>query len=121
MKITKKTAVNNVKSHVKGIAAILVGYGVGEIMGNVMKDYKPDAKGLHKALIKLGAIALTGMVIKSVTDYVDGEIDDIFDTAEKIVIEVNDSKKEKEDDTEVTMQLYSDVEETEDDTVSDNP
>lgn len=98
MKITKKDAVTNIKSHVKGISAIVIGYGVGEIMGNVMKDYKPEAKGFRKAFIKLGAIALTGMVIKTVTNYVDGEIDEVFDSAEKMVSEINVTKEETTND-----------------------
>lgn len=82
-KDTKKT-MNQIKSHVKGITGILVGCGVAGLMGNVLKEYKPDSKGLQKLLIKIGAAALTGMVIKSVNDYVNGEIDDIFEMAESI-------------------------------------
>lgn len=91
-----KAVFDSVKQHTKSIAYILVGYGVGEIMGNVLKEYKPDAKGVQKMLIKLGAYALTGMVIKSAADYVGGEIDDIFE----FVSEVNKEAKESEDTTD---------------------
>lgn len=80
----KKEVTNQIKSHIKIISGIVVGYGVGEFMGAVMKDFKPDAKGIRKLFIKVGAFALTGMVIKSATDYLDGEIDDIFDTIEEL-------------------------------------
>lgn len=99
-KKSNKSVIDSVKSHTKSIAYILVGYGVGEIMGNVLKEYKPDAKGVQKMLIKLGAYALTGMVIKSATDYVSGEIDDIFEFMADVNAEM---EKEKEDaDKELT-------------------
>lgn len=91
----KKDIKNQVKSHVKAISTLVVGYGVGEIMGTVMKDFKPDAKGIRKVFIKIGALALTGMVIKSVSDYVESEIDDIFNTIEEISIEVEKGKNEE--------------------------
>lgn len=91
----KKDIKAQVKSHVKAISTLVIGYGVGELMGTVMKDFKPDAKGIRKMFIKIGAVALTGMVIKSVTDYVEGEIDDIFNTVEEFMIEVE--KQDKED------------------------
>lgn len=94
-----KTVLDSVKQHTKSIAYILVGYGVGEIMGNVLKEYKPDAKGVQKMLIKLGAYALTGMVIKSAADYVGGEIDDIFEFVSEISEETKKSEDtEKEED-----------------------
>lgn len=94
----KKDIKNQVKSHVKAISTLVVGYGVGEIMGTVMKDFKPDAKGVRKVFIKIGTLALTGMVIKSVSDYVESEIDDIFEIVEEMVIE---AEKEEKDITEV--------------------
>lgn len=100
MKKDAKTVSKQIKGHVKGISAILVAYGVGEIMGNVLKEYKPDAKGLRKALIKIGAVALTGMVIKSVTDYVNGEIDEVFDMAEEAVNQVNAMEEELNNDSD---------------------
>lgn len=96
----KKNVTAQVKSHVKGISAILVGYGVGEIMGYVMKDFKPDAKGVRKALIKIGALAMTGMVIKSVTDFVDGEIDEVFDIIDEVQPRVEQKVAEILDDDE---------------------
>lgn len=94
-----KAVLDSVKQHTKSIAYILVGYGVGEIMGNVLKEYKPDAKGVQKMLIKLGAYALTGMVIKSAADYVGGEIDDIFEFVSEISEETKESEgAEKEED-----------------------
>lgn len=95
MKKDKKTVLSQVKSHTKIIATLLAGYGVGEIMANVMKDYQPDAKGLKKMLIKLGAVALTGMVVKEVGKYLDGEIDEIFDFVEKIDAEVKLEEEEQ--------------------------
>lgn len=94
MKKNKKTVLSQVKSHTKIIATLLAGYGVGEIMANIMKDYQPDAKGLKKMLIKLGAVALTGMVVKEVGKYLDGEIDEIFDFAEKVDAEVKLEEEE---------------------------
>lgn len=87
-----KAVLDSVKQHTKSIAYILVGYGVGEIMGNVLKEYKPDAKGVQKMLIKLGAYALTGMVIKSAADYVGGEIDDIFEFMTEVSAETKESE-----------------------------
>ena len=98
-KKTQKNIANSIKGHVKSISGILVGVGVASIMGNVMKEYKPDAKGVQKLLIKLGAAALTGMVIKSATDYVDGEIDDIFDSAVEFA-EKMDQKEAEDDDAD---------------------
>lgn len=96
-----KSMVESIKSHTKSIAYILVAYGVGEIMGNVLKEYKPDAKGAKKMLIKLGAYALTGMVIKSATEYVGGEIDDIFEFASEMSAEVAANAEEAtEEDTD---------------------
>lgn len=89
---------NSIKSHIKSISGILVSAGVAGIMGNVMKEYKPDTKGVQKILIKLGAAALTGMVIKSATEYVDGEIDDIFDTAVEFAKKTNQKEEEVKDD-----------------------
>lgn len=79
----KKDVKNQVKSHIKAVSSIIVGYGVGELMGYVMKDFKPDARGVKKVFIKIGALALTGMVVKSACDYVEGEIDELFDMAEE--------------------------------------
>lgn len=91
----KKDVKTQVKSHIKAISTLVIGYGVGEFMGVVMKDFKPDARGIRKMFIKVGAFALTGMVIKSVTDYVEGEIDDIFETVEEIAIEVMKEEDDK--------------------------
>lgn len=88
MNKNKKDAKNKVKSYIKTASSIVIGYGVGEFMGTVMKDFKPNARGIRKLFIKVGALALTGMVIKSVTDYIDQEIDDVFDTIEEITVEV---------------------------------
>lgn len=84
MKKNKKTVLEQVKGHTKIIAGLVTGYGVGQIMGAVMKDYKPDATGIRKMVIKLGAAALTGMVIKRVSDYVGGQVDEVFDFAEDV-------------------------------------
>ena len=94
-----KAVLDSVKQHTKSIAYILVGYGVGEIMGNILKEYKPDAKGVQKMLIKLGAYALTGMVIKSAADYVGGEIDDIFEFVSEIEKETKKSEDAKDEAT----------------------
>lgn len=90
----KKDVKNKLKTYTKTISGVIVGYGVGELIGTVMKDFEPNAKGIKKVFIKIGAFALTGMVIKSVTDYVESEIDDIFDTIEELSIEIE--KKESE-------------------------
>lgn len=82
----KKDVKDKVKSHIKAASSLVVGYGVGELMGCVMRDFKPDAKGIKKLFIKIGAIALTGMVVKSACDYVEGEIDELFDTAEEMIV-----------------------------------
>lgn len=87
-KTNKNNILSQVKSHTKIVATLIAGYGVGEIMGSIMKDYQPDAKGLKKLMIKLGAVALTGMVVKEVSKYIEGEIDDIFEFAESVKVEV---------------------------------
>ena len=89
--------VSSIKGHVKSVSGILVSLGVASIMGNVMKEYKPEAKGIQKLLIKIGAAALTGMVIKSVSSYVDGEIDEMFDAAVDFAMKT-DKKEELNDD-----------------------
>lgn len=94
----KKDLTSKIKSHVKCVSALIVAYGVGEIMGNVIKDFKPDAKGVRKVFIKIGALALTGMVIKSVNDYVDGEIDEVFELAEDVSIKIEEERIEEESD-----------------------
>lgn len=95
MKKDKKTVLSQVKSHTKIVATLLAGYGVGQIMANVMKDYQPDAKGLKKMLIKLGAVALTGMVVKEVGKYLEGEIDDAFKLIENVDIKIEEEKDEE--------------------------
>lgn len=94
MKKDKKTVLSQVKSHTKIVATLLAGYGVGQIMANVMKDYQPDAKGLKKMLIKLGAVALTGMVVKEVGKYLEGEIDDAFEFIENVDVKIEEGKDE---------------------------
>lgn len=104
MKKTKDIK-TQIKSHIKAISGIVVGYGVGELMGAVMKDFNPDAKGIKKAFIKIGAFALTGMIIKSATDYIDGEINDIFNTIEELSITI-----EKENTVKTTIEIEEDDE-----------
>lgn len=94
-----KELTSKIKPHVKGVASIIVACGVGELMGVVMKDFKPDAKGIRKAFVKLGALALTGMVIKAATDYVEGEIDDIFNAVDEFA-EGEEGDDEIVDETE---------------------
>lgn len=90
-----KATVESVKSGIKEISGIVVACGVGSIMGNVMRDYKPDAKGIQKLMIKIGAAAITGMVIKAATDYVNDGIDDIFDVGEEIAVTISVKKEDK--------------------------
>lgn len=97
-KKSTKDISNQIKSHVKCISSLLVGAGVASIMGNVMKEYKPDAKGIQKLIIKIGAVALTGMVIKSVNDYVDSEIDDIFESATEFAVRLDQEGERTDDD-----------------------
>lgn len=97
----KKTVMTKVKGHTKTIANLIVGYSVGEVVGTLLKDCKPDAKGLKKLIVKLGVAAMTGMVIKMATDYVGGEIDEIFEMvekAEKMVEETEKSDKEEKEE-----------------------
>lgn len=97
----KKTVMTKVKGHTKTIANLVVGYSVGEVVGTLLKDCKPDAKGIKKLVVKLGVAAMTGMVIKMATDYVGGEIDEVFEMVEKAekMVEVtengDDEKKEE--------------------------
>lgn len=99
----KKTVMTKVKGHTKMIANLIVGYSVGEVVGTLLKDCKPDAKGIKKLVVKLGVAAMTGMVIKMATDYVGGEIDEVFEMvekAEKMAAETeagNEEKKEGEE------------------------
>lgn len=96
----KNEVISQVKSHSKVIASVILGYGVGQIMGNVLKDYKPDAKGLKKILIKLGAAALTGMVIKEVCKFAEGEIDEVFDAVEAATCEGDDEDEDPDSNAE---------------------
>lgn len=79
----KKIVMTKVKGHTKMIANLIVGYSVGEVVGTLLKDCKPDSKGIKKLVVKLGVAAMTGMVIKMATDYVGGEIDEVFEMVEK--------------------------------------
>lgn len=94
----KKTPKEQIKSHLKIVSGIAITYGVGEFMGAVMKDFSPDARGVKKIFIKIGTLALTGMVIKAATDYMDKEIDEAFETAEEVLKEIN-MKKVKEEES----------------------
>lgn len=100
-KKSKKTVINQVKGHTKIIAGLISAYGVTQIMGSAMRDFSPDAKGIKKLVIKLGAAAMTGMMIKMVGDYLDGEIDEVFDFAEETMKKVSEKPIEG-DDEEVT-------------------
>lgn len=93
----KKEVKEQVKSHIKAVSSLVVGYSVGELMGCVMRDFKPNAKGIKKVFIKIGAIALTGMVVKSTCDYVEGEIDELFNTAEEMIVLMEEKEKEAEE------------------------
>lgn len=95
-KTNKKDIFSQVKSHTKIVATLIAGYGVGEIMGSIMKDYQPDAKGIKKLMIKLGAVALTGMVVKEVSKYIEGEIDDIFEFAESVNVRLGEDASDTE-------------------------
>lgn len=93
-KKSKKTVINQVKGHTKIIAGLISAYGVTQIMGSAMRDFSPDAKGIKKLVIKLGAAAMTGMMIKMVGDYLDGEIDEVFDFAEEAAKKINEKDSE---------------------------
>lgn len=97
-KKSKKTVINQVKGHTKVIAGLISAYGVTQIMGSAMRDFSPDAKGIKKLVIKLGAAAMTGMMIKMVGDYLDGEIDEVFDFAEEAMKKVNEKSVEPDDE-----------------------
>lgn len=88
-KKSKKTVINQVKGHTKVIAGLISAYGVTQIMGSAMRDFSPDAKGVKKLVIKLGAAAMTGMMVKMVGDCLDREIDEAFDFAEEAVKKIN--------------------------------
>lgn len=94
MKKTKKTS--TIKTTIKTISSIIVGYGVGEIAGSVLKDFTPNARGLKKLAIKAGALAITGMAVVKVSDFVDHEIDDIFDSVEEVSNKIEANTPEKE-------------------------
>lgn len=97
-KMTRAEVIEQIKGHVKGISGLLVGCGVGAIMGNILKEYRPDARGLQKMVIRIGAVALTGMVIKSVNDYVNSEIDEVFDLVNEIAADKDNPEKEGAED-----------------------
>lgn len=107
IKQTKKIVTDQIKSSLKCISGAVVACGVGAIMGNVMRDYKPEAKGLRKMMIKIGAAALTGMVIKAATDYVNGEIDDIFEMGEEIAVNISIEKEEEDEADEHDKRINS--------------
>lgn len=96
----KKDVKQQIRSHIKIAGHLAVGYSVGKFMGAVMQDFTPDAKGVKKIFIKIGALALTGMVVKAATDYIESEIDDIFDTVEEMSTELNKKMKEKKNGTD---------------------
>lgn len=89
---------NQVRNAVKFASTLVVGYGVGEIVGYILKDFQPNAKGIKKTAIKIGALAITGMAMKKVCDYVEEEVDDIFDFCEEITVEVQRETEEIEND-----------------------
>lgn len=104
----KKTVMTKVKGHTKTIANLIVGYSVGEVVGTLLKDCKPDAKGFKKLVVKLGVAAMTGMIVKMATDYVSGEIDEVFEMVEKAEKMTEDTEnsdenieEEKEDEDNV--------------------
>lgn len=96
----EKNVKNQIKNHVKAVSTLVVSYGVAELVGYAMRDFRPDAKGVKKVFIKLGALAITGMAIKAATDYVEGEIDEVFDMVEGISIKVKSDMEEESDDVE---------------------
>lgn len=96
-KKSKKTVIDQVKGHTKIIAGLISAYGVTQFMGSAMRDFSPDAKGIKKLVIKLGAAAMTGMMIKMVGDYLDGEIDEIFEFSEEAIKKINEKPGKKED------------------------
>lgn len=96
-----KTPEEKIKSHIKAIGTLVIGYGVGEFMGEIMKDFQPNAKGVRKLFIKVGALALTGMVIKAATDYVEKEVDEAFDTAKELMAELNEKEKGESDNGDI--------------------
>lgn len=96
----KKDTVTQIKGHVKAIATLIVGLGAGEIIGSAVREYKPDAKGLQKIAIKIGAIALTGMVVKAVSNYVESEIDEAFQAGEDIYTQIKLAAEKPEHTTD---------------------
>lgn len=98
MKKTKKKS--TIKNTVKAISSVIVGYGVGEIVGSILKDFTPSARGLKKLAIKAGALAITGMAVVKVSDFVEHEVDDIFDIVEEVSNKVEANTQEKEVDVE---------------------
>ena len=93
----KKLVGKEIKGHVKAVSTLVIGYGVAELVGYAMRDFKPDAKGVKKAIIKLGALAITGMLIKATTDYVEGEIDEVFDMVEEVSVKIKSDMEEAND------------------------
>lgn len=98
---------DQIKTAVKFASSLVVGYGVGEIVGYILKDFQPTAKGIKKTAIKIGALAITGMAMKKVCDYVEEEIDEVFDICEEISIELS-KEKEKEEKDETTELVAGD-------------
>lgn len=100
MKKIKKTQKDQIKAGIKLASSLVVGYGVGEIVGFVLKDFQPSAKGIKKSAIKIGALALTGMAIKKTCDYVENEIDEAFDMCDEMVNGINVETEELEEEND---------------------
>lgn len=100
MKTTHET-IATIKIGLKTVSGIALGIGVGAIIGDMLKDSKTDAKGVNKLIIKLSALAITGMVTKMTADYVDGVIDEAFDSSEELIQKLTNLAEGK-DEEEVT-------------------
>ena len=96
----KKTVVVVAKTVVSGIAA----WGVGAIVGNLIKKTTPDDIGkITNLTIKLGALIITGWVSGCAKKYIEDTIDDGVAKIDKTVFDIQEAIKNANGDNDIII------------------
>lgn len=78
----------------KAISSMVVSFGVGTIIENIVKQTTPDNIGKIKKIgIYIGSLALSGMISDKVGKYVEENIQDIVNSVNKIKENISNNKE----------------------------
>lgn len=75
----------NFRSIVKAAASFATSTGVGMVVGNLINTTTPeDLKRTQKVMTLIGAFAVTGLVSNKASEYMELQVDSMFDTVDEI-------------------------------------